>query len=228
MRQLNSCQGEGAAIQVNVLHNDVNIIGGLYFASGPVANPVGIALGVGGGTPVAVAGANIITRVIGCNGGAIAFTNSSGSNLVRVGTWQSAGPFTTGTPNISDRVDLQCHGQATDRNRLASIQQSSDTFGVTVNDLPTVNLWQAHRGTGKWHTTPSIMMAPENSMSAFEIAFKAGASLIDIDSSLTADGVPVAMHDSTVDRTTQGTGLVSIYPSHALPLLDMRESTGNG
>ena len=112
-----------------MLHNDVNIIGGLYFASGPVANPVGIALGVGGGTPVAVAGANLITRVIGFNGGAIAFTNSSGSNLVRVGTWQSAGPFTTGTPNISDRVDLQCHGQATDRNRLASIQQSSDTFG---------------------------------------------------------------------------------------------------
>jgi glycerophosphoryl diester phosphodiesterase len=50
--------------------------------------------------------------------------------------------------------------------------------------------------------------APENTLSAFRLALEQGADLIETDVHLTADGVPVAIHDHTVDRTTNGRGLV--------------------
>jgi hypothetical protein len=226
--QLNSCQGEGAATQIQLLHNDAVIIGGLYFASGPVASPVGIDIGSTGGGAVSVAGTNINTRVVGCTGGAVKFTNSSGANIIRIGAYQTSGPFSVGASNIFDRVDLHCSGQSANANSGGSIQHSHYTFGVRIDDLPTSGLWLAHRGAGKWHTTPSDMMAPENSFSAWGVAYKAGASILELDAQHTDDDVMVAMHDSTVDRTTQGIGNVSDYPAHALPLIDMRESCGNG
>ena len=52
---------------------------------------------------------------------------------------------------------------------------------------------------------------PENSIGAIKEAIKDGADIVEIDVHLTADGVPVLMHDSTVDRTTNGTGKVSDF-----------------
>jgi glycerophosphoryl diester phosphodiesterase len=51
--------------------------------------------------------------------------------------------------------------------------------------------------------------APENTMAAFEAAFASGLEFVETDVQLTADGVPVLMHDETVDRTTDGTGAVA-------------------
>lgn len=50
--------------------------------------------------------------------------------------------------------------------------------------------------------------APENTMASFELAVSQRADLIELDVQLTADGVLVVMHDFTVDRTTDGHGLV--------------------
>lgn len=50
--------------------------------------------------------------------------------------------------------------------------------------------------------------APENTLASFTLALEQGADLIETDVHLTADGVPVAIHDPTVDRTTDGHGLV--------------------
>ncbi len=50
--------------------------------------------------------------------------------------------------------------------------------------------------------------APENTLAAFRLALEQGADLIETDVHLTADGFPVAIHDHTVDRTTNGHGLV--------------------
>src|SRR5690606_13210802 len=58
----------------------------------------------------------------------------------------------------------------------------------------------AHRGESA--TTP------ENTMPAFRAAVAHGADLVETDVQLTADSIPVLMHDSTVDRTTDGSGLV--------------------
>ncbi|XP_016051760.1 PREDICTED: glycerophosphodiester phosphodiesterase 1 [Miniopterus natalensis] len=56
----------------------------------------------------------------------------------------------------------------------------------------------AHRGGG--HD------APENTLAAIRQAAKNGATGVELDLEFTADGIPVLMHDNTVDRTTDGTG----------------------
>jgi glycerophosphoryl diester phosphodiesterase len=58
----------------------------------------------------------------------------------------------------------------------------------------------AHRGYSA--------VAPENTLPAFAAGVLAGATFIEFDVRSTADGVPVVIHDRTVDRTTDGTGNV--------------------
>ncbi|AWP18930.1 putative glycerophosphodiester phosphodiesterase 1 [Scophthalmus maximus] len=48
--------------------------------------------------------------------------------------------------------------------------------------------------------------APENTLAAIREASRNGATGVELDLSFTADGVPVLMHDETVDRTTNGSG----------------------
>ncbi|MDQ3524283.1 MAG: glycerophosphodiester phosphodiesterase, partial [Chloroflexota bacterium] len=50
--------------------------------------------------------------------------------------------------------------------------------------------------------------APENTMAGFRWAQRHGVNILETDVRLTADGVPVLMHDGTVDRTTDGSGEV--------------------
>ncbi len=51
-------------------------------------------------------------------------------------------------------------------------------------------------------------LAPENTLAAVRAGVSAGAPFIEIDIRLTSDGVPVLMHDGSLDRTTDGTGRV--------------------
>ena len=59
--------------------------------------------------------------------------------------------------------------------------------------------------------------APENSLSAIYECEQIGADIIEIDVAVTADGVPVLLHDETVDRTTDGIGRIA-----ELSLADIR------
>ncbi len=52
-------------------------------------------------------------------------------------------------------------------------------------------------------------LAPENSIAAFRLAYSIGVRWFELDVRLTRDGVPVVLHDPTVDRTTSGTGSVA-------------------
>lgn len=52
----------------------------------------------------------------------------------------------------------------------------------------------AHRGY--------CAIAPENTLPSFELALEAGARLVELDYHLSRDGVPVVIHDPTLDRTT--------------------------
>jgi glycerophosphoryl diester phosphodiesterase len=56
----------------------------------------------------------------------------------------------------------------------------------------------AHRGASG--------SAPENTMAAFRLAAELGADAFELDVRLTADGVPVLLHDRMLDRTTDRTG----------------------
>ncbi len=70
----------------------------------------------------------------------------------------------------------------------------------------------AHRGAST--------AAPENTMPAFRSDAAAGAQYIEVDVRMSADGVPMIMHDATVDRTTDGTGAVAELNAAALRSLD--------
>src|SRR5262245_36744912 len=50
---------------------------------------------------------------------------------------------------------------------------------------------------------------PENTLPAFEAARAAGATAVEIDVVLTADGEPIILHDLTLDRTTDGHGFAA-------------------
>jgi Glycerophosphoryl diester phosphodiesterase family len=62
-------------------------------------------------------------------------------------------------------------------------------------------LISAHRG--------ALTLAPENTLASYEYAFAFGVPLVEVDIQQTRDGRFVALHDSTVDRTTDGTGEIS-------------------
>ncbi|WP_368652012.1 glycerophosphodiester phosphodiesterase [Ornithinibacillus sp. 4-3] len=70
----------------------------------------------------------------------------------------------------------------------------------------------AHRGASH--------EAPENTQAAFDLAAKSGAIGIETDVHLTKDGVPVIIHDDTVDRTTDGKGFIKSFTMDELKQLD--------
>lgn len=80
-----------------------------------------------------------------------------------------------------------------------------------------------HRGTGE--TAPGNPF-PENTLSSILRAIDEGAEMVEFDVLLSADGVPVLMHDDTVDRTTDGTGCVSALSLRQLRELDVGVGSG--
>jgi glycerophosphoryl diester phosphodiesterase len=70
----------------------------------------------------------------------------------------------------------------------------------------------AHRGDSGY--------VPEHTFYAYDRAIKKGADYIEIDLRMTKDGHLVAMHDETVDRTTNGKGKVSDLTLEQIKRLD--------
>ncbi|YCM42992.1 glycerophosphodiester phosphodiesterase family protein [Verrucomicrobiaceae bacterium 227] len=62
--------------------------------------------------------------------------------------------------------------------------------------------------------------APENTLAAINQAFLDGAAGTEIDTRMTADGVVIAFHDGTVDRTTNGSGNVEVMTLAEIKALD--------
>ena len=70
----------------------------------------------------------------------------------------------------------------------------------------------AHRGgRGLW---------PENSLFAFERASALGVDMLEMDLQLSSDGELVVMHDTSLERTTNGEGAVAAYSLDQLQALD--------
>lgn len=71
----------------------------------------------------------------------------------------------------------------------------------------------AHRGGGA--------VFPENTLTAFVSCYEQfGCRFMELDVHVTRDGVPVVIHDDTVDRTTDGTGPVAAHALAELQRLD--------
>lgn len=63
--------------------------------------------------------------------------------------------------------------------------------------------------------------APENTMAAFKLALTdPDIAFIELDVHLTKDGVPVVIHDHTLDRTTNGSGSIHAHTLEELRQLD--------
>ena len=70
----------------------------------------------------------------------------------------------------------------------------------------------AHRGASA--------EAPENTLAAFRAAETAGADGIELDLRLSRDGIPMVVHDETVERVTDGRGAVAAMTRAELQALD--------
>jgi glycerophosphoryl diester phosphodiesterase len=70
----------------------------------------------------------------------------------------------------------------------------------------------AHRGASG--------LAPENTLAAFKLAAAMGATGVELDVQLSADGQPVVIHDPRVNRTTNARGAVGEFTAAQLQQLD--------
>ena len=78
---------------------------------------------------------------------------------------------------------------------------SSAYFDKTVEMKNTNILSINHRGYNR--------IAPENTISAYKLSKRNGFDYVETDVSFTKDEVAVCLHDSTIDRTSNGTGNIS-------------------
>lgn len=76
----------------------------------------------------------------------------------------------------------------------------------------TLPRWFAHRGGGT--------LAPENTLAGLRLAVAMGYRAVEFDVMLSGDGTPVLIHDETVERTTNGRGVVSEMSDTQLFALD--------
>ncbi len=72
--------------------------------------------------------------------------------------------------------------------------------------------WIAHRGAGK--------LAPENTLAAFRLGAQYGYRMFECDAKLSLDGLPFLLHDSTLERTTNGGGMAGEQDFAQLAQLD--------
>ncbi|NDW00169.1 glycerophosphodiester phosphodiesterase family protein [Salipiger sp. PrR002] len=78
----------------------------------------------------------------------------------------------------------------------------------------------SHRGDWLSH--------PENSLDAITSATARGADMVEIDVQTTRDGHLVLLHDETLDRTTEGSGLLADHDLDTVTRLRLREGMGDG
>jgi glycerophosphoryl diester phosphodiesterase len=74
---------------------------------------------------------------------------------------------------------------------MVSLLVSASAAAATLGDGPVLNI--GHRGASGH--------APEHTIPAYNLALEQGADYIEIDLQMTADGVLVALHDKTLNRT---------------------------
>ena len=83
--------------------------------------------------------------------------------------------------------------------------------------MQTLPLWPyprliAHRGGGT--------LAPENTLAAMRVGHQFGYRMVEFDAKLTQDQLAVLLHDSTLERTTTGSGAATDYTYSSLAQLD--------
>jgi glycerophosphoryl diester phosphodiesterase len=107
-------------------------------------------------------------------------------------------------------VGQEAHGPETNRagQILQHLKDPSEDYIVVIS----------HRGDWRY--------APENSLMAIQRCIDLGVDVIELDFRLTKDGHLVAMHDYTVDRTTNGKGKVSELTLEEIKSFRLKNAAG--
>jgi len=124
-------------------------------------------------------------------------------------------PLVLGTSSAKVPRDLNALSEATDATIKSEVQKIEGKFEEIKNLPPKPDflnfiktggpIFYAHRGAST--------SAPENTIPAFQLAGEFGFAGIETDIWRTTDGVWVCMHDETVDRMTNGTGMTEALTS---------------
>src|SRR5690606_23018088 len=91
---------------------------------------------------------------------------------------------------------------------------------ASLGAQPTDNVWLTERRILHLAHGGGLHEAPQGTLYAYETAIERGATALEIDLHITRDGHVVAIHDSTVDRTTDGSGCVATKTLAELKALD--------
>jgi glycerophosphoryl diester phosphodiesterase len=128
----------------------------------------------------------------------VLFAFGCGSSDGPEGAGGSAGGGAGGAATVLDPATFDCGASAPERTTLVPTGCATDPACAT-------RLVTGHRGVGG----DLGVIAPENTLAAVRAAIVLGVDFVETDPRATADGVLVNVHDDTVERTTDGTGVVS-------------------
>ena len=106
---------------------------------------------------------------------------------------------------------------APDVTQLRTLDQTRAFFHYTPGHTPIIS---GHRGG-------DAVGYPENSIPAFENTLRHTPAMFEIDPHLSKDGVPVMMHDATLDRTSTGHGKVKLLTVAEFQQLSLKDYKGN-
>ena len=141
-----------------------------------------------------------IVKTLSLNEAAVAVLSQSDATSEKVAYIQARFKTVWTIAESSDKISLyDCVGSGAygviteDFNAAYAVLESYDRYGLTR-----ANFCVAHRGLPADYN--------ENSVSGTTAALNAGAMHVEMDGYLTTDNEIVMMHDSTIDRTTDGSG----------------------
>ena len=130
---------------------------------------------------------------------ALSVVGACSGSRANPGSGTSQGGGGGGPAPVVDPASFDCTAKS------APIRASKVPLGCATDPSCTTRLVIAHRAAGG----QLGVIAPENTIAAIRAGIVMGVDYIETDPRPTKDGVLVNVHDTTVDRTTDGTGEVS-------------------
>ncbi|MFJ8247117.1 glycerophosphodiester phosphodiesterase [Peribacillus asahii] len=103
---------------------------------------------------------------------------------------------------------------------------ATSVFGSAASAAPNDNWLQSSKTELSAHRGAQVA-APENTLEAITQAGLLGYGFVEIDVQKTKDGQYILMHDTTVDRTTTGSGKVKDLTLDQIQSFDIEDKEGN-
>ena len=167
---------------------------GRIAATGAVA---GIAGSIAGGNITSCTNSGIVNAYNVFAGGILGMvaSNSTGtvSNCSNSGVIES---YNDGVGQITG--GCEANATLTETNNTTNGSATNNVKMLSASSTKTNVLSINHRGY--------CFEAPENTLSAYRLSKEKGFDYVECDISFTKDGIPVLLHDDTIDRTSNGTG----------------------